>query len=128
MPPALHSQRRRFSAAAADRLTIDVECVRDAFGAITAVLGALRPPPRVVDERVVAVLQASTARPAIGTHGPFIAPADDKALLPRGRRACSSPAQLVQPLVINAEVVCDLVNYGNRDLIDDFFLGVTRLQ
>jgi hypothetical protein len=100
----------------------------DGLWTVAAVLGALRTSARVKDDRAVAVFQAGTALPAFGTHGAFIAPRDDKTSLPRGRLGRLSPAQLVQPVVVDAEVVGDLVDDGDRHLVDDLLLRVALLQ
>ena len=39
-------------------------------------------------------------------------------------RGGSSPAEFVQPVVVDAEVVRDLVDHRDRDLVDDLVLGV----
>jgi hypothetical protein len=47
-----------------------------------------------------------------------VTPRPDKFGVPR----CSAPAQLVQPLVIDAEVVGNLVDHRDGDLVDDLLL------
>jgi hypothetical protein len=55
MHPKLDGQRDGIATAAADHVAVDVEGMRDAYGAVAVVLGALRPAPRMVDDRAVTV-------------------------------------------------------------------------
>ena len=93
------------------------------LGGHAPVLGALRPIPGMVDDGAVAVLKTGATVPAFTAHGLFIAPAGDKAWMPRLR-----PAELVQPIVVDPEVVRDFVDHRDRHLLDDFLLGLAELQ
>lgn len=101
----------------------------DAVGHDAAVLGALGAAVRMVDQSTVAVLQPQTAGAALIGHVPFIAFAGDGFRLPRGHFAIwSAPAEFVQPVVVDTEVVGDLVDHGDRDFVDDLFLAVADVQ
>ena len=92
------------------------------FGGHTAVLGALRVPQSVVDDGAVAMLHVSPTPPALA-HGPLIAPSRADPRLPR---LC--PAQFVQALVVDAEMMADLVNDRDGHLVDHVILGVTDVE
>lgn len=101
----------------------------DAGGDDAAVLGAFGAAVGVVDESAVAVLQPQTAGAALIGHVPFIALAGDGFRLPRGHFAIrSAPAQLVQPIVVDTEVVGDLVDDRDRDFVDDLLVAVADVQ
>ena len=44
------------------------------------------------------------------------------------RRRASAPTQLVQPVVVDTEVMGELVHDGDGDLVDHLLLGVTHLE
>jgi hypothetical protein len=93
------------------------------LGRDAAVLGALRPLQDVMDDGAVAVVEPGSTPPAVAVHGPFIAPSADDPRLPRLR-----PAEFVQAVVVDAEVVGDLVDDGDGDLVDDLVLGFADIQ
>jgi hypothetical protein len=80
--------------------------------------------PGVVNEGAMAVLQPRLALAAFIAHGPRIAGRADKAWMPRPL----PPAEFVEPVVVDAEVMCDLVDHGDRDLVDDLVLVLADLQ
>ena len=94
------------------------------FGGDAVVLGAFRPIPGVMNDGAMAMLEPRQTLAALRTHGPLIAPRGDEAWLPRGL----SPAEFVQPLVIDPEVVCDLVDHRDRHLVDDFLLVLADIE
>ncbi len=94
------------------------------FRSGAGVVGAFRAEPDVVDHGAVAMLQTGCALPALDGHNPLIALRADKTRLPRG----SSPAKLVQPLIINPEMVRDLVDHGDRHLVDHLGVAVAEIQ
>ena len=90
---------------------------------------------RVVNDGAMAVLEARPALAAVTAHGPFIAPAGadnprmrSRVGLARAQRCVSAPAEFVQPVVVDAEVVGDLVDHGDRDLVDDLVLGLADVE
>jgi hypothetical protein len=109
------------SAATADSLAVDAQCVHH-LGGGAVVLGAFRPEQRVVDERAMAVLKTGSAVSA-PTHGLFVAPRGDNLGLARLR-----PAEFMQAVVVDAEVVGDLMDDRDRDLVDDLVLGIADVQ
>ena len=127
-----HRQGHAGRAGAADRLAVDGERVHH-FGGDAVLFGAFRPPQRVMDDGAVAVLQAGSTPPApvvcssrkrlIAAHGRFIAPRGDKPWLPRLR-----PAEFVQAVIVDAEVMCDLMDDGDRHLVDHLVLGLADVQ
>ena len=90
---------------------------------VTQLSSAFRSIAGVVDHRAMAVLQPGPTIPALDAHGPFIALSGDKAWLPRSR-----PAEFVQPIVVDAEVVRDFVDHRDRHLLDDLVLGLAELS
>jgi hypothetical protein len=105
------------------------------FRGDAAVLGAFRPIGGVVNYGAVAMLEPRQTLAALRTHGPLIAPRGDKAWVPRGsspaeclRASGSSPAEFVQPLVVDAEVVCDLVDDRDRDLVDNLLFVLADVE
>ena len=114
------------------------------LGCLAVRLGALGPIRRVVNDGAVTVLQprptvaaARLSAPRVRTTGhepQFLARADAKC---PETAACRghlrllvglSPAEFVQSVVVDAEVVGDLVDHRDRHLVDNFFLGVAALQ
>ncbi len=89
-----------------------------------AVVGAFRAVLDVDDHGAVAMLQTGCALPALDRHSPLIALWADKWRLPR----LLAPTQLVQPLVINPEMMRDLVNHSDGHLVDHIGLAVTEIQ
>ncbi len=53
------------------------------FGSDAAVLGALGPGQRVVDDGAVAVVELGSTPSAAAVHGPFIAPSTDNPWMAR---------------------------------------------
>ncbi len=101
----------------------------DAVGDDACVLGAFGAKESMMDERAVAVLQAQTAGAALIGHMPFLAPAGDEIGLPRGIvGTASAPAEFVQSIVVDAEVVRDLVDHCDGHFVDDLLLAVTEVQ
>ena len=99
------------------------------LGHDAAVLGALRPPQRVLDDGAVAVVESVSTPPTILVHGPFIALPADNPRLPRWLIASgSSPAEFVQTLVVDAEVMGDLVDDRDRDFVDHLGLRLADVQ
>lgn len=94
------------------------------LGAFAVRFGALRPQPNVVHERAMTVQQTVLAVPAPQAHVPFIAPRADESTSAR----VSCPTEFVQPVVVDPEVVCDLVDHRHRDLLDDLVLGVADVE
>jgi hypothetical protein len=102
------------------------------LGRDAAVFGALHPLQGVVDDGAVAVVEPGSTPPAVAVHGPFIAPSVDNPGLPRcayRSASCSlSPAEFVQAVVVDAEVVGDLVDDGDGDLVDDLVLRLADIK
>ena len=107
------------------------------LGRDAVILGALRPLQRVPDDGAVAVLQTGPAPSAVAVvcssrkrliapHGLFIAPRADKPRLPRPLRL--RPAEFVESVVVDSEVMGDLVNDGDRHLVDHLVLGLADVQ
>src|SRR3954447_16283082 len=96
------------SAGAADRFAIDRERVHD-VGHDAPALRALRPLHPVMDDSSVAVVESGSTPPTVAVHGPFIAPTADNSRMPRSGGRWLSPAEFVQAVVMDAEVVGDLV-------------------
>jgi len=114
-------------AVAADGVAVDNEHVRQQLRAGAVRVGAFRPVQPMLDERAVAVLQALPAVAAAATvlaHGLFVAPRADTVTVPRP----SGPAEFVQPHVVDAEVVGDLVDHGDLHFLDDVLLVVAEVQ
>ena len=100
------------------------------------------------DDGAVAVVESISTPPTILGHGPFIALPADNPRLPRGSSRLGfvltpvlaalrsslavasglSPAEFVQPLVIDAEVMGDLVDDRDRDFVDHLGLGLAEVQ
>ena len=79
--------------------------------------------------RAVAVIQACPAVATACAHTPFIAPAAAKIGLPRPQcTGFSGPAQFFQPVVVDAEMVRDFMDYGDRHLFDDLVFGIADVQ
>ena len=79
-----------------------------------------------MDDGAMAVVELGSTPPAVAVHGPFIAPsARQSVVAARGR---SSPAEFVQAVVVDAEVVGDLVDDGDGHLVDDLLLGLADVQ
>ena len=110
------------SAAAADRLAVDGERMHD-LGHGAALIGAFRPLQRVMDDGAVAVVESGSTPPTVVVHGPFIALWADNPWLPRLR-----PAEFVQTIVVDAEVVGDLVDDGDGHLVDHLLLRPADVQ
>jgi hypothetical protein len=91
-------------------------------------VGALRPQQSVMDDGAVAVVESPSTPAAVLLHGPLIAPSRDNPVLPRGMEAGSRPAEFVQTVVVDAEVVGDLVDHRDRDLFDHLLLRLTDVQ
>lgn len=98
------------------------------LGADTVRLGAFRPCQGMTNDGAVAVIQARPAVAAVRAHGPFISSGADKSGLPRPGAGSSRPAQLVQALVVDAEVMGDLMDHRDGDLVDDLILRVAGVQ
>jgi hypothetical protein len=93
-------------------------------GGGASVLGAFRPTQRVVNERAVAMRKTGSTLPApTAAHGLFVAPHADNLRLARLR-----PAEFVQTIVVDTEMVGDLVDDRDRDLVDDLILGLADVQ
>ena len=70
-------------------------------GRDAAVLGALRPLQRVMDDGAVAVFEPASALAAVAAHEPFIAPEADNPRMPRPSRPCCR-AELLRPSRVRA--------------------------
>src|SRR3954453_13863989 len=82
----------------------------------------MRMPP--VDRRSPSSLRSATRmRSCSILIGSFPAVSDTPITVPTGLRA-SAPAQFVEAGVVDAEVVRDLVDDGDRDLLDHLVLGL----
>ncbi|MDT5014646.1 MAG: hypothetical protein QOD39_806 [Mycobacterium sp.] len=90
--------------------------------------------PGVVNDRAMAVLEPRNALAACTAHGSFIARADAKGPISAACRgtlrlpAQLAPTQFVQPVVVDAEVMGDFVDDGDRDLVDDLVLVLADLE
>jgi hypothetical protein len=93
------------------------------FGCGAAVVRAFRAVLDVVDHGAVAMLQTGYTLPAPDGHSPLIALPADKTRLPR-----LAPTQLVEPLVINPEMMRDLMDHRYRHLVDHVGLAVAEIQ
>ena len=96
----------------------------------------------------MAVLQAGSTPPAVAAHGLFITPSADNPRLPRPNclglvlapvlaplrsslaRAFGRlrPAEFVQTVVVDAEVMGDLMDDGDRHLVDHLGLGLADVE
>ena len=92
-------------------------------GCLAVGLRALEPKPRVEDDGAMAVLQTVAAPLTVIAHAQFITP--DAA---ESRAARSGPAEFVQFVVIDAEVMRDFVDHRHRNLVDDFVVGMADVQ
>ena len=128
-PDGLRRGQVDLVAHAADGTAVDVQCVRAVRGRGSRPR-CTRTAVGVVDERAVAVLQPCHGRH--GTHWSCPVHSTERATtfgLPRGRLTNpSAPAQFVQAVVVDAEVVRDLVDHRDGDLVDDLGLGVADVQ
>ena len=93
------------------------------LGRHAVVLGALRMSQRMVNDGAVAVLHLGPTPPALA-HGPFIAPLGDDPRLPRWL----APAEFVQAVVVDAEVVGDLVDDRDRHLVDHLVVVLADVE
>lgn len=91
-------------------------------------LGAFLPLQTMVDGGAVAVVESGLTPPTVGVHGPLIAPSPGNPSMPRGRGTGLSPAEFVQPLVVDAEMMGDLVDDRDRDLVDHLLLGFADVE
>ena len=99
------------------------------LGAGATVLSTLGPLQGMIDHYAVAVVQARPAVAAPCIHAPFLAPGPDKSgVAAPTSLGGSAPTQFVQPVVVDTEVMGDLVDDGDRDLIDDVVVGVAGLE
>jgi hypothetical protein len=96
--------------------------VRD-VGRLAVGLRALETEPHMGYDGAVAVFQTVAAPLTVITHAQFITP--DAGELPAAR---SGPAEFVQSLVVDAEVVRDLVDHRYHDLVDDLVGGLADVQ
>ena len=101
-----------------------------------AVLGALHRRQRVEDDGAVAVVEVVATLAARIRHGSFVAPLTDGPPSPRTavgpyhawRLFRSGPAEFVQPLVVDAEVMGDLVDDGHHHLLHDLGFGIADVE
>ena len=113
-------------AVAADGVTVHDERVRQQLRAGAVLVCALRTAQPVANDRAVAVFQAGLAFPTF--HAPFIAPEADNFALPRRTVTGLGPAQFVQPIVVDTEVVGDLVHHGDLHFFDDLLVVIADVQ
>lgn len=117
-----HGPRAGLTALAADGLAVDAEGVHHLRGG-AVVLGALDAVTDVVDDSAVAVLEPRPTLPALDAHCPVVALCADNWRMPR-----SGPAEFVQAIVVDAEMMGDLVDHGDRHLIDDVLVAVADVE
>ena len=101
------------------------------FGHDAVDVGAFQPLQRVVDDGAVTVVEFPSTPATVLLHGPLIAPPRDNPRLPRpvhSQALSLSPAEFVQAVVVDTEMVRDLVDDRDRDLVDDLVLCLTDVQ
>ena len=116
-------------AVAADGVTVDDEGMRQQLGAGAVLVGTFRAVQPMANERAVAVLQTRLAFATL--HAAVLAPIADRSAMPRRLIAGLGglgPAQFVQPVVVDAEVVGDLVHDGDLHFLDDLRVVVADVQ
>ncbi len=98
------------------------------FECLTVGLGAFVAAQRMVNDGAVAVLDSGRTVAALAAHGSSFSREPAQVPQTRGVSPGLTPAEFVQPVVVDAEVMRDLVDDRDGDLVDDLSFGVAEIQ